>query len=66
MGSASGEARLDDHELRASVVMPEGPCDRVELDGVFDVAVQRFIGRTTGVGCDACQDIYFVAQRAEQ
>lgn len=66
MGSASGEAQLDEHELRARIVMSEGPCDHLELDGVFDVAVERFVGRTTSVGCDACQDIYFVAQRAKQ
>jgi hypothetical protein len=65
LGSASGDAKLDGHELRASVSDPEGPCGKVEVEGSFDLAAQRFAGRATG-DCDACRDVYFAAQRAEK
>jgi hypothetical protein len=66
VGDASGEARLDGHELRASVNSPEGPCARVEVEGSFDLAAQRFAGRATSSECDACRDVYFAAQRSKQ
>jgi hypothetical protein len=63
LGGASGEARLDGEALRASVVEPNGVCRSVELEGSFDATTERFTGRATGSGCDACREVDFVAQR---
>lgn len=71
LGDASGEARLDGEQLRASVVEPNGPCSSVELDGYFELegdssgGTQRFVGRATGSGCDACRGIEFAASRID-
>jgi hypothetical protein len=62
LGEASGEARLDGEELRASVSEPNGPCSSVEIVGTFDVANERFLGHATGIGCNACQTVALVAQ----
>ncbi len=60
---ASGDARLDGEQLRASVVEPDGPCTSVALEGSFDATGERFVGRATGTGCDVCRGVDFVAQR---
>jgi hypothetical protein len=63
LGEATGEARLDGEELHASVVEPSGPCTRVELEGSFDAASERFIGQATGIGCHTCEGVAIEAQR---
>lgn len=70
IGSANGEARLDGEELHASVVEPNGPCSSVELEGSFETGAEgsvteRFTGRATGRGCDACRGVEFVAERID-
>lgn len=66
LGQASGEARLDGEQLHASVVEPNGPCSSVELEGSFDADTQRFVGRATGSGCEACRGVEFAANRLEK
>lgn len=63
LGGASGEARLDGEQLRASIVEPNGVCSSVELEGSFDATTERFVGQATGSGCEACRGVDFVATR---
>jgi hypothetical protein len=64
LGEASGEARLDGDELRASIVEPDGPCTSIEIVGSFDATGERFVGQATGFGCDVCQAVAVQAKRA--